>query len=203
MNRIGVFGGTFDPLHNGHIAVAEAAAADLSLDYVYLMPNNIQPFKQDREITANAHRLNMLRLAAAEIPAIRISTIELDREKVSYTYDSVQYLKKVHPDSELVFIMGADSLMSIERWYRGQDLLKSCSFAAGFRPGCDSSRFSEKMKQLKDRYGATIYRLDNMEIPISSTEIKEKLRSGCSIRGLVPDAVERYIDEHGLYIQHT
>lgn len=198
MNRIGVMGGTFDPIHNGHIAIAEAAVKELGLDYVYMMPNNIQPFKQNRKITPNRERLDMLERVAEEIPEIRILTIEMENDTVSYTYDSMLKLKKMYPDKEIVFIMGADSLFSIDRWYKSEELIKICSFAAGFRPGYSNCLFENRINELRKK-GVKIYLLKNIELPISSTELKNRLKDGSSIKGLVPDSVERYINEQGLY----
>lgn len=199
MNKIGLLGGTFDPFHNGHLSIAEAASKDLNLEYVYLLPAYVQPFKVGKGVTAKENRLDMLKLVAEEVDFLKVSTVELEQECISYTYDTIQHLKEENPGKEFVFIMGTDSLLTIEKWYKGEELLESCSFAVGLRPGHEQKTVEEKIDSLRKKYKTNIYVLKNQLKEISSTEIKERIRSGLGISELVPGPVERYIHEQKLY----
>lgn len=200
MKKIGILGGTFDPVHRGHLAIAQAAARKLNLDYVYLMPANVSPFKVGRNTSSNKDRLSMLRLATKGCDFCRVSTIETDKGQISYTYETISKIKKEHPEKEIVFIVGADNLLSIEKWYKGKELLKSCSLAVGVRPGYDMTEVNRQIEHLTEVYGTRIDILDNIQLCISSTDIKERVRAGHRIEYLVTPEVERYIYAHGLYI---
>lgn len=200
MKKIGLLGGTFDPIHLGHLGLAETALDELSLDMLYLMPARIQPFKMDRDIANAQDRLNMAGLISKNNPKLEVSEFEVFDERISYTYDTITMLNEKHRGARLVFIMGTDSLMSIEAWYRGIELLSICSFAVGLRPGYDKSKASEKADYLAEKYGADITILENRMLPISSTDIKEKLKAGQDISGFVGKDVKKYIEQNRLYI---
>lgn len=200
MKRIGILGGTFDPVHYGHLSIGRTAAEALSLSAIYLMPAARSPFKQDQETTPAEDRLAMLRLAAEEDSIFQISTIELYKTKVSYTYQTMVEWKAEYPDEELVFICGADAILSIEKWYRYQALLDICSLAVAQRPGSDHQAVDRMMEKLEVEEHATLYRLSAPLLPLSSSEIRERIRAGQPIEDLVPPEVERYIHVHGLYL---
>ena len=197
--HIGILGGTFDPVHIGHVALGRAAVSEAGLDKLIVMPTYIQPFKQDRRVTDDEHRLAMTRLAFEAVPKAEISTFEIDRMRVSYTYDTMAALKKDYPNEELFFITGADSFMSLDRWYKGIDLLKNFSFIVSVRPGCDETVLDIKIKEYQSKYRTKVVKLAAQMPDISSTEIRESYKDGGSACGLIPDNVERYITEHGLY----
>ena len=198
--KTGILGGTFDPVHLGHTGVAEAAAKELGLDRVLMMPVHIQPFKQDRRTASAEDRVAMLALAVARCDKLEVSTYEIENEVVSYTYDTIRALSERHPEDEICFIMGSDSLMSIDTWYKGAELLGLCSFAVGLRPGDDRAAVEAKAALLRERYSAEITLLQEMMLPVSSTQIRELVERGEPIYGLVAPEVEVYIDEHDLYL---
>lgn len=198
--KTGILGGTFDPVHLGHTGVAEAAARELGLDQVMMMPVHIQPFKQDRRTASAEDRVAMLELAVRRCDKLFVSTYEIENEVVSYTYDTIAALSGRYPEDEFCFIMGSDSLMSIETWYKGPELLRLCSFAVGLRPTNDRTAVEAKARYLRDTYGAEIHVLEELMLPVSSTQIRELVEREEPIFGLVAPEVEVYIDEHDLYL---
>ena len=199
MSEIGIVGGTFDPFHFGHLSIAEAAIKEFDLSEVILLPTKVQPFKIGREMASEEDRVNMVRLIAKENKQFRVSTIEAYGQRVSYTYKTLKLLQKEYPDDKFYFILGTDSFLTLEEWFKGKELLQEFAFIIGVRPGYKTSETEDTAKRLKERYNAEIKMLHNEIVEVSSTEIKNNIRSGKSIRDLVPLQVERYIDEHGLY----
>lgn len=199
MSEIGILGGTFDPFHFGHLSIAEAAIKEFDLSEVILLPTKVQPFKIGREMASEEDRVNMVRLIAKENKQFRVSTIEAYGQRVSYTYKTLTLLQEEYPEDKFYFILGTDSFLTLEEWYKGKELLQEFAFIIGVRPGYKTSEMEDTAKRLKERYNAEIKMLHNEIVEVSSTEIKNNIRSGKSIRDLVPLQVERYIDEHGLY----
>ena len=199
MSEIGILGGTFDPFHFGHLSIAEAAIKEFDLSEVILLPAKVQPFKIGREMASEEDRVNMVRLIAEENKQLRVSTIEAYSQRVSYTYKTLKLLQKEYPDDKFYFILGTDSFLTLEEWYKGEELLQEFAFIIGVRPGYKISEMEAMTKKLRERYNAEIKMLHNEIVEVSSTEIKNNIRSGKSIKNLVPLQIERYIDEHGLY----
>ena len=198
-NRVGVLGGTFDPIHIGHVALGQAAIKEAGLAKLIVMPAYIQPFKQGKRVTDDEHRLAMAKLAFAEVPRAEISTFEVDRMRISYTYDTLTALQKDLPDKEIFFITGTDSFLDIDSWYKGVDLLENFSFIVSVRPGYREEELDRKIGEYRAEYGTNVIKLAAQMPDISATEIREKYRDGAPVTGLVPENVERYITEHGLY----
>lgn len=198
-HRIGVLGGTFDPVHCGHLSLAKAALNEADLSRLIVMPAYVQPFKQGKRVTDEEHRLAMVRLAFDNINDVEISTFEIDRLRVSYTYDTLTELQKKNPNHEIFFITGSDSFMEIEAWYKGEDLLKNFSFIVSVRPGYETTMLNDKIKKYGDNYGTHVIKLNESMPDISSTDIREAYRNGENISALVPESVERYIIDNGLY----
>lgn len=198
-NRIGILGGTFDPVHMAHVVLGRAAVTEAGLSKLIVMPAYIQPFKQGKRVTDDEHRLAMARLAFEDVENAEISTFETDRMRVSYTYDTLTELKKIYPEKELFFITGADSFMSVDTWYKGIDLLQNFSFIVSVRPGCGETELNAKILEYKEKYGTNIIKLSSTMPDISSSMIRENYREGEPVTGLIPEKVERYIAEHGLY----
>ena len=197
--RIGLLGGTFDPVHNGHLAIAEAVMSGLGLDEVIFMPAAQTPLKEDRDISAAEHRIEMVNLAIKGIPYFRLSTIELNRIGPSYTIDTVSELRElIGEDSELFFIMGCDSLASFPQWKEPERLIQACRLVAVPRPGCAIPDLASLEKEVPGISGNAII-LDGPHIDVSATEIREKVSKGLAISNLVPASVEEYIKQHGLY----
>jgi nicotinate-nucleotide adenylyltransferase len=199
MKKIGILGGTFDPVHLGHIGLAQAALHELMLDEVLLMPANKQPFKKNKHVEDASKRLRMIELATSNCERIGVTDIELQSEGLSYTYDTMIKLMKIYPDTEICFILGSDSLLKIESWYKGKELLKLCSFAVGLRPGDDRTMLRDEADRLMHDYGCKVALLEDLMKPISSTAIREHVHNKESISGLVGSEVEEYIYEQGLY----
>ena len=201
MARLGLMGGTFDPVHYGHLVTAEEARVQFDLERVLFVPNRFPPHKDLHEVTDPAHRHHMTTLAVNGNRHFAVSRIEIDRPGPSYTIDTIRELRAEHGARELFYITGADAILQIVRgeWERSAELLTLCQFIAASRPG-----FPIDAHDLR-KYNVTGRVLDNLhviEIPalaISSTDIRSRVAAGRPIRYLLPDAVVAYITEHGLY----
>ena len=199
--RIGIVGGSFDPVHTGHLVIAQDALERLELEEVVFIPAAIPPHKQHLRRVSAEHRLNMLRLATEGDIRFSVSEIEVERGGVSFSVDTVSALKEHHPDVEWVLIVGSDTLVELHTWHRIDDLLKMCTVATLLRPGercIDSIRDKIALPELqRERLLENLIEAHVMEI--SSTEIRMRIAEGLGIRYLVPPEVEMYICEHGLY----
>ena len=198
--KIGVLGGTFDPIHRGHIAIAEAAKAMVGLREVYFVPAARTPLKEDRQILPAEHRVEMVRLAIAPYPYFKLSTIEIDRPGPSYTVDTISQLREsLGSGNELYFIIGMDSLLQLHRWKDAGKIVEMCRLIAVPRPGYskpDKKNLESAILGLSDR----VIILDEPVMDISATEIRECVRHGQSITDLVPEPVAGYIRQNKLYL---
>ena len=200
MKRIGSFGGTFDPVHLGHINLAKDAKQQAGLDKVIFIPAKLQPFKLDKKITSGEDRFTMLSEAVRGIEGLEVSSYELDTEGISYTYLTIRAMRESFgKDAKLYFIMGTDSLLKIESWKNSAELLESCSYIVGTRPGYKQEELERCIEKIRRDYNTEVRNINNMQLDISSTEIRRRIDSGVSCSDLIPDSVERYIREHGLY----
>jgi nicotinate-nucleotide adenylyltransferase len=208
--RIGVLGGTFDPVHYGHLGLARDAARDAALDKVLFMPARIQPFKQDARVSPDADREKMLELAAAGAGDFEVTDVETSREGVSYTIDSLRRLRDGYggygsggnaTGTEWFFIIGADMFTNMGKWREHDRLLGEFTCVVGRRPGSDEDGINAAAELFRKEYGATILFADNERMDISSSEIRRRVRAGEDLRGLTPDEVIAYIDSRGLYRQ--
>ena len=195
--RIGVFGGTFDPIHMGHLIVAEDARAALELDKVLFIPAGQPWFKSYRQITEARHRLAMVQLAVKDNSLFDVSDIEVERSGPSYTVDTLQELHELYSDAELIVILGLDALREIDRWHQPSRVFQMASVAGMARPGAtlDPSVLHAAIPGASSRMRL----LDSALIDISGTDIRKRASAGQSIRYRVPVAVERYIYDNGLY----
>jgi nicotinate-nucleotide adenylyltransferase len=199
--RIGIFGGSFDPVHQGHLLIAEQFAQDMRLDVVKFIPAKISPFKLGYTPTSDKHRLEMLRLAIGSNKRFEVDALELDRGGVSYTMDTVAALRGVEPDAEYYMLIGADSLRDFKKWKSPEELLVSVSLVVARRGGEAPPQWSELAGlATPEVLGAIQERvLDLPAMEVSSTDIRRRVEQGRSIRYLVPSGVEVYIHSHGLY----
>lgn len=199
--RIGIIGGSFDPLHLGHLIIAQDAAEHLGLSEVVFIPASTPPHKQHAKQVAAEHRLNMLQLAVEADARFSVSDIEIKRGGLSYTVDTVQELGAIHRDADLFLIVGSDTLVELHTWHRIEELLQMCSVATLLRPGTDSLDAINQKIQVPERYRAELMNhvIAAHRIGISSTEIRRRVAEGERICYLVPPVVETYIYEHGLY----
>ena len=200
MKRIGIMGGTFDPVHNGHLLLGRQAYEEYGLDEIWYMPSHIPPHKKDHMITASEDRIAMLRLALEDIPYCVVSDFEMKREGNTYTAHTLALLKEEYPEYEFYFIIGADSLFQIERWYHPEKVMAMTSLLVSGREYEDAERsFDEQIAYLTEKYDAKILPLHNEEVDIASAEIRRRIAEGKDITKDVPKAVEQYINAHGLY----
>jgi len=202
MRRVGILGGTFNPIHLGHLFVGWSAAEAFDLNAVLLTPCNVSPFKcgQPRHATA-ADRLEMARLAASEDPLFEACSVDLDRGGVSYAVETVLTLKARHPDDRFFFIIGMDSLRELHHWHRIDEMLTLCDVITVERPGADAEKTLEQSSfapAVRDRLRTGIVR--GRLFDVSSSEIRRRIAAGASIRYLVTPSVEAYIRWRGLYV---
>lgn len=198
--KIGIMGGTFDPIHFGHLATAEAVREIFMLDEILFIPAARPPHKRGRKVTDEKHRLAMTILATQSNKFFKVSDMELKRTGLSYTLDTMTELHKTFGSTtELFFIIGADSLADLSKWYEAKTLVEKCHFIATTRQGVDID-----FSAIKNYFGAAasehIHRVTTPELEISSTDLREKIRLGRSIKYLVPEAVEEYILRERLYL---
>ncbi len=198
---IAILGGTFDPIHNGHLMLAQSAYLQFALDEVWFLPNAKPPHKDPETIGSTIEdRLNMVKLAIAETDYFRLNDYEARKDTVSYTYETLEALQELYPEHTFSFIIGADSLFSFETWMHPEEIMKRCRILAACREDAGTDRETEQQIQyLNDKYQADIELLTAPHIPVSSTEIRQRRREGLSITGLVPEEVEAYILENKLY----
>ena len=196
--RMGIMGGTLDPVHNGHLEIAQAVRRELGLDGVLLLPAGDPPHK-NRE-TDKWDRLEMARRAAAVCPGLSVSDMEVFREGTTFTVDTLTELSEAHPQTEWVYIIGADTLNVLESWRRFGRVAELCEFAAVGRPGVDGSKAQRHAERLRRDFGAKITILNVNGPDVSSTEIRQRVAEGSSIGEMVPEGVAAYIRERGLYL---
>lgn len=197
--RVGVLGGTFDPIHYGHLAAAEEARVRLQLHPVLFVPAGRPPHKPNRAISPTHHRLAMVELAIGSNPHFRLSRVDVDRGGVCYSVDTVRLLQEeLGPTAEIYFIVGLDSLADIHQWHEPQQLVQLCRVVAMTRPGYEQLDMSNILRLVPEAAG----RIQVMEMPrleISSSELRRRVAVGLPIKYQVPEAVEEYIRQHGLY----
>lgn len=198
-HRIGILGGTFDPIHLGHLAIAEDALSRLDLGRVILIPAGRPWLKSDQTVTAACHRLAMVRLAIQDRPGLEVSTIEIDRPGPTYTVDTLTELREeLGSRVELYLILGMDSVRDLRRWRHPEQLFKMCTIVAVSRldsPDLSSAEIEREFPSARGR----IRSIRGPMLDISATVIRERVAEGRSISDKVPTSVERYIREHRLY----
>ncbi len=198
--KIGILGGTFDPIHNGHLALGRYAKEMFSLDQIWIMPNGNPPHKESESIESKTkHRVEMARLAIQEEPGFCLNLYEVERKEVNYSYLTMEHFASEYPEDEFYFIIGADSLFDIEKWRCPERLLKTCVILAAYRDGKSRADMVAKIGYLNEKYQADIRLLAMPEIDISSTEIREEMKDHESIEKMVPKAVYEYIKKHELF----
>ncbi len=195
--RIGIMGGTFDPIHYGHLRAADEAHAAFGLSEVLFVPTGQPPHKAGKDITSAEDRYIMSILATIDCPYFRVSRVEIDRVGQSYTIDTLRDLKNLpeYADAELYFITGLDAVMDIVKWKNPEDIIDLCKFVAVSRYGYTHKRMEELPEQLR----SVIIPLEIPLLAISSTELRDRVRRNWSIRFLVPPSVENFIKHKSLY----
>lgn len=210
-----LYGGTFDPFHTGHLRMALEIKETLGLARVVLFPSCTPPHKPGRPVADARHRLAMVAAATAGLPGLEVSDVEIRRGGASYSLQTVEEFKRAEPSASFVFVIGADAFAEISTWHRSGEMLKACDFALLPRPGACGDPvppagirieketphcYSWEGKSYLITGGRRIFCPSLPALEISSSSIREKVRTGKCVRGLVPPEVERYIFEHGLYL---
>jgi nicotinate-nucleotide adenylyltransferase len=199
--RLGLFGGSFDPIHYGHLILAETCRETLCLDEVWLVPASTPPHKQTQDRAAAKHRLQMIELALAGHEQIRASSVEIDRGGVSYTVDTLAQVHALHPQATLFLLMGADSLRDLPTWREPARICELAIPAVVRRGGSPEPDFGV-LASLVSAERLAMIRSAQVEMPaieLSSTDLRERVRTGKSLRFRTPRAVEKYIETQGLY----
>lgn len=199
LSKIGILGGTFNPVHNGHLLMAETAKEEFCLDKVLFLPTGHSPHKLQNQITDAAMRCDMIRLSIQDNPFFELNLTEVQSERISYTYITLQELKKSYPLAELYFILGADSLLDMEKWREPEEIFSNCKILAAYRTGESQTDFQKQIAYLNEKYNAQIYPMHMPTFEVSSHEIRSRIQNRQSIRYLVSKEVEHYILEKRLY----
>lgn len=197
--KIGIIGGTFNPIHVGHLVLSEYIRDELNLDKIIFIPTGRPPHKSDKNIAKSIHRWNMLELSIKDNPYFELCDIELNSVGISYTIDTVGELKKLHISDDLTMIIGADSLLSLENWKRGPDLIQKINFVVADRLIGKKQNVINEVKALNHKYGVNIRWVDSPIIEISSTDIRDRIKNNKSIKYLVKEDVNKYINDNNLY----
>lgn len=198
MEKIGILGGTFDPIHNAHIELAEYAYRELGLSKVIFIPAYIPPHKRDRKIADENHRLNMAKLAVKEHPDFSVSDIELRLKGASYTSRTLSALDNGR--CRLVFIVGADSFMSLDTWHEPEIIFEKADIACACRNGVNKKTLTARAQKYRECYNGKCYILDMPDTDISSTHIREMIMHGQNPSCYISPAVWEYIKKNRLYI---
>ena len=197
--RVAILGGTFDPIHLGHLAAAQGVLHLTGVERVIFMPNRQPPHKAGQAVTPALHRIAMVRLAIAGNPAFALSDLELRREGPSYTIETVRALQAQRPDWQASYIIGMDSLLQIRTWREWETLLQMADWLVVNRPGYDSALGRQLLADLGPRLSARVRLLEIPGVAVSATHLRQLAAGGYPLRYLVPDAVAEYIETHRLY----
>ena len=198
--KIGIMGGTFDPIHIGHLLLGEFAYEDFGLDEIWFLPNGNPPHKETADTgTSLEHRIEMIRKAIEGVPHFRLNLHEANTEEHSYTYQTMQEFNQMFPEHEFYFILGADSLFSTEQWKYFREIFPTCTILAAMRDDKDAWEMQRQILYLTEKYGARIRLLQAPLLEISSTVIRDRASRDLGVRYMVPDSVAEYIRTNHLY----
>lgn len=200
LNRIGIMGGTFNPVHVAHISMAEAAYRQAGLDKVVFMPSKNPPHKQDISIIPEKHRMAMIKLAISGIPYFEYSDFEFKREGITYSAYTLKLLCKMHPENRYYFIMGGDSFFQIENWYMPEKIMECATLLAISRNGSDKEQMLMYSRILKEKYNARVMLVDMPRMDISSSSIRKLISSGGNATRYLPHKVWEYIKDNRCYM---
>lgn len=201
--KVGIMGGTFDPIHIGHLILGESAYTQFSLDKVLFMPSGNPPHKQKRDGASNEQRTEMVRRAIEGNDHFELSLEEMHEEGYTYTRETLSRLTAQNPDTEYYFIMGADSLLQFDTWKCPGEIAKLCVIVVAVRDGMPSAELDEVIERMKAKYKADIRKLTSPNLDISSHMIRQWVRQGDSIRYYVPESVRTYIYDNEVYTCST
>ena len=199
MKKVGIMGGTFNPIHLGHLCLAETAYEQLGLDKVLFMPSKKPPHKDIPDQISMEQRVEMITLAIKDNPHFELSMIELERDGITYTADSLTELTQKHRNTEFYFIVGADSLYYMNQWKNPHIIFELCTVVAAGRDHSDMNLMQQQADDLKKQYHASIILIEMPTIQISSAVIKERIAAGKSVRYFLPETVQKFIQKNHLY----
>ena len=199
MEKLGVFGGTFNPIHNGHLSLCTQLSDALGLAKVLLIPTAIPPHKRATELADGSQRLAMCRLAVQGDPRFCVCDLELRRQGSSYTVDTLRELEALYPDTRMFLLMGTDMFLTVQNWYHANEIFRRAVLIAGARQKGEERQLREHLSFL-ETLGACGKIIPCHVVDISSTEIRAARKQGRTLRGMVPPSVARYIEENKLYL---
>ncbi len=201
MRKVGIMGGTFDPIHIGHLILGENAYLQFGLDKVVFMPSGNPPHKKDRDGGTDLQRMDMVKLAIASNTHFEISDIEMNEDGYTYTYRTLERLVKEHPDTEYYFIIGADSLFYFDSWKNPQRIVDACTLVVATRNHTSDEKLDEKIEFVRKLFNAKIEKLDTENIDCSSSQIRSWIKEGHTVKYYVPDTVINYIHTYHVYTE--
>ena len=199
MNRKAIFGGTFDPIHNGHLHIAYKALEELKLDKIIFIPSGNPPHKSEEYITNKIIRYDMVKYAIVNEHKFEISDYEVTKKGKSYTYETIEYFSKHYPNIELYFIAGADCLIDIHKWKNISSIMEKSQLVVFNRPGYSMDSILLKKKEVEEKFKRNIIFLNIPLLDISSTEIREKIKKDEDIKNLIPEKTYEIIKKYKLY----
>ena len=200
MLRVGVYGGTFAPIHNAHVAAAKAFMEQMKLDYLFVIPTFIPPHKEVDRSDDPLYRLKMCELAFEDTDGVIISDVEIKRGGRSYTYDTLKELER--PDTRLFLLCGTDMVLTFDKWYRFEDIFKLCypTYVRREKDPLLDARITSKIGEYYQKYGVMFRKILVDPITLASTDIREAIKGNKDVSGMISPKVEKYIREHGLYV---
>lgn len=201
MKKIGIMGGTFNPIHIGHLTLAQEALDQIGLDEIWFVPTGVSYQKSGIQMVAAHERYYMTALAVKENEKMRCLDMEIKREGYTYTYETLEQLVCEYPNYEFYFVIGADCLYNLENWKYPERIFRTCTIVAAVRNGSTLKEMEQTISQLQEKYGARIRLLSFLNLEISSTNLRDRIKKGYSVRYLIPDSVIAYIQEKNFYRQ--
>lgn len=198
--KIGIMGGTFDPIHNGHLMLGEYAYKQFALDQIWFMPNGNPPHKSSATIESQTkNRVEMVKRAITDTSYFVLQNYEVENKDINYSYKTMEHFREVYPEHEFYFIIGADSLFSIEKWVKPERLLKLCIILAAYRDDKKTEEMMAQIEYLNQKYDADIRLLNTPNVDISSSDIRRMIKVGISVKEMVPESVYNYIKTKQLF----
>lgn len=201
MRNVGIMGGTFDPVHNGHIQVAKCAKEQYHLNEIWFMPSKIPPHKRTQKISSEKDRMQMVCLAIDGIPGFVASDFELHRSEITYTAHTMRLLKEKYPNTAFSFIMGGDSFFQFENWFHPEEIVKYTKILATGRDGVSKEAMLQRKRELTKKFHGEFELIDMEDFIVSSSSIREMIKNGEAVDSLLPAKVADYIKLHNLYTE--
>lgn len=199
MIKKGIFGGTFDPIHNGHLHIAYAALDTLNLDKIVFVPAGNPPLKESEKITDAFVRYELVNLAIAKESRFEVSSYEINKKGISYTHETISHFREMEEDTKWYFIAGVDCLMDLDRWKNVKDIMDNCEFVVYNRPGFENEEVFLQKRIIEEKYGKEIVFMSLPAMEISSSKIKKLMEKGLNVRQYIPENIYYAINELGLY----